>query len=77
MARIRRVPLPLAALLTSAVLLLALVPQAHGLGAGGPQAVSPVSHSLSEDGRFMVFGPDGDADTPDNSVFATQGIFVP
>jgi hypothetical protein len=22
-------------------------------------------------------GPDGDADTPDNSVFATQGVFVP
>jgi hypothetical protein len=30
-------------------------------------------------GTIQVFdgGPDGDADTPGDSLFATQGVFVP
>ncbi len=27
--------------------------------------------------RVLDGGPDGDADTPDNSLFAVQGLFVP
>ena len=27
--------------------------------------------------QLLDGGPDGDADTPDNALFATQGLFVP
>jgi hypothetical protein len=37
------------------------------------------SRSVWELEKVNLFdgGPDGDAETPDNSLFATQGVFVP
>ncbi|MGH2979129.1 MAG: DUF7594 domain-containing protein [Solirubrobacterales bacterium] len=44
-----------------------------------PGAVAENARSIWELGQIEVLdgGPDGDADTPDNTVFARQGIFVP
>jgi hypothetical protein len=44
-----------------------------------PGTVDEASRSVWEIGQIEVLdgGPDGDADTPDNSVFARQGLFVP
>ena len=44
-----------------------------------PGVVAERARAIWELGQVEVRdgGPDGDADTPDNAVFARQGIFVP
>jgi hypothetical protein len=44
-----------------------------------PGAIVEVRRSVWEIGQIEVLdgGPDGDADTPGNGVFARQGIFIP
>ena len=44
-----------------------------------PGAVAEGRRSIWQIGQVQVFdgGPDADAETPDNTLFATQGIFVP
>jgi hypothetical protein len=44
-----------------------------------PGIVTEDSRAVWAMDKINVFdgGPDGDAQTPDNSLFATQGVFVP
>ena len=44
-----------------------------------PGVVQEGARAIWQLGQVEVLdgGPDGDADTPDNAVFARQGIFIP
>ena len=44
-----------------------------------PRYRKDTKRAIWELGQVRVFdgGPDGDADTADNSLFAVQGVFVP